>query len=179
MRVSETIQVERLKQPIVRKRSMFVKLPLSRTTLVGRPNSLVGVFVCVTFVSILFAGDCSVWGQGFSTGGISIGGPPIGGIGKPQFAPLSPPLSPYLDLLRADSGVVSPYHSFVLPQKRITQQQTQQASQIHQLRSRVQTLNAGHQGSGQPRRSRTRTGSGGYFQQYSHFYSAPNLPARH
>ncbi len=50
-----------------------------------------------------------------------------------QTAPIQPRLSPYLDLLRNDNSVLSPYHSFVLPRREVQRQQARQAAEINRL----------------------------------------------
>ena len=152
---------------------MFVKLPNAKTILNDGKSAARIVFVLVMIGCGGFLSSQSASAQGFSNGGLQ-----VGGAAKPQFAPLPPALSPYLDLLRVDSGVVSPYHSFVLPKRQIEQRQTQQSSQIHRLQSQVQQLGAVPQQRGQVSRTRVSTGNGGYFQQYSHFYPASNSPPR-
>lgn len=97
--------------------------------------------------------------------------------GKTPMAPARPTLSPYLDLLRADSGVISPYHAFVVPKQRIARQQRQQSSQINRLQSQVQRLDQTWR-TGRQREERTPTGHGGVFQQYSHFYPTRDAQRR-
>ncbi|SMP44078.1 hypothetical protein SAMN06265222_1011075 [Neorhodopirellula lusitana] len=152
---------------------MFVKLA---TTTKTKTVSLLAR--CCGFVGMAMLGSLLLSSGAASAQGYSNGGLQVGGATKPEFAPLPPALSPYLDLLRSDSGVVSPYHSFVLPRRQITQQQSQQSAQIHRLQSQVHQLDAVSQQRRRVSRSRMPTGNGGFFQQYSHFYPASNNPSR-
>jgi hypothetical protein len=81
--------------------------------------------------------------------------------------PTQPKLSPYLNLLRNDSGILPPYHAFVLPRREIYQQQTRQAGEIMRL-EQATYLHAAPNSGGSSRR--LPTGNGGRFQSYSHFY---------
>ena len=84
--------------------------------------------------------------------------------------PSQPILSPYLQLLREDTSVTSPYHAFVLPQREMAQQQLWQAAEIQSLDRQVRAQAI------QNNRARMPTGGGGYFQQYLHFYSPNGRP---
>tara|TARA_R110002049_G_scaffold4601_4_gene31927 strand:+ start:176625 stop:177050 length:426 start_codon:yes stop_codon:yes gene_type:complete len=88
-----------------------------------------------------------------------------------QYEP-RPTLSPYLNLLRNDDSVLSPYHSFVVPRRQ--QQQARQA-QNDQIRSLQRRLN--HTGQ-IPGGDRTPTGRGGYFQTYMHYFPQSNVSNR-
>ena len=92
--------------------------------------------------------------------------------GPPATSPYQQRLSPYLDLLRADNSVLSPYHSFVRPRQQFNQRLRWQASRIGQLEQNAARL----QSSRQAFSSRMPTGRGGRFQSYLHFYptSTPN-----
>lgn len=90
---------------------------------------------------------------------------PIGEAGQ-YGIPARPTLSPYLDLLRNDSGAISPYHAFVLPRREIVQQQTQQAANLR----RLERASFGGVVGGQVQNLRLPTGRGGSYQDYSHFY---------
>ncbi|MCC7339195.1 MAG: hypothetical protein IT422_29225 [Pirellulaceae bacterium] len=79
-----------------------------------------------------------------------------------------PRLSPYLNLLREDNSTLSPYHSFVRPQRENYQRQLQQSSELRQLETRVLPRQHGAI-AGSPI-SRLPTGNGAKFQAYSHFY---------
>ncbi len=98
---------------------------------------------------------------------------PYQGIPPKRAAPYRPKLSPYLDLLRRDDSVLSPYHSFVLPRRELHRQQRAQAAEISQLR-RATHGRARPGGRGTP--SRLTTGNGGYFQTYLHFYGSTRRP---
>ena len=74
-----------------------------------------------------------------------------------------PTLSPYLDLLRTDSGVLPPYHAFVVPRRRIEQQQSRQWQAIGELKRQAVGQAGGDQ---EP----LPTGGGGRFQTYLHYY---------
>lgn len=79
-----------------------------------------------------------------------------------------PRLSPYLNLLREDNSTLSPYHSFVRPQRENYQRQSQQSSELRHLETRVLPRQQGRI-AGSPI-SRLPTGNGAKFQAYSHFY---------
>jgi hypothetical protein len=81
-----------------------------------------------------------------------------------------PRLSPYLDLLRRDNSVLSPYHSFVVPRRGIYQQQMQQSAQIGRLQQDANQRARSNAGNG----SRLPTGRGGQFQNYMHFFPRNN-----
>lgn len=74
----------------------------------------------------------------------------------------SPTVSPYLDLLRQDSGYLPNYHTFVRPKIETRRQQIGQWQSINQLQRRVSTFQ--QQGEIRP------TGQGGYFNNYLHYY---------
>lgn len=76
----------------------------------------------------------------------------------------APTLSPYLDLLRRDSGVLPPYHAFVRPRKRIAAQQQQQWQAIGKLKHDVRRAST------RPDSAPLPTGRGGHFQTYLHYY---------
>lgn len=79
-----------------------------------------------------------------------------------------PRLSPYLNLLREDNSTLSPYHSFVRPQRENYQRQSRQSFEIQHLETRVfPQQHVGNAGSPIPRLP---TGNGAKFQAYSHFY---------
>lgn len=79
-----------------------------------------------------------------------------------------PRLSPYLNLLREDNSTLSPYHSFVRPQRESFQRQSRQSSELQRLESRVYSQQrAGAAGALVPRLP---TGNGARFLSYSHFY---------
>lgn len=75
-------------------------------------------------------------------------------------------LSPYLDLLRVDAGVLPPYHTFVQPRRVVQHQLSQQRQAISLLQTEV--ARAPHSSSG-PFSDRP-TGVGGRFQSYLHYY---------
>ena len=76
-------------------------------------------------------------------------------------------LSPYLNLLRTDNSVLTPYHSFVQPRIQFQQNLNRQAQQIGQLQHAARGT-----GSSTPAEStaRRQTGRGGSFNNYLHFY---------
>ena len=79
-----------------------------------------------------------------------------------------PRLSPYLNLLREDNSTLSPYHSFVRPQRENYQRQSRQSSELQQIETRVfPRQHTTIAGSSSPRLP---TGNGAKFQAYSHFY---------
>lgn len=79
-----------------------------------------------------------------------------------------PRLSPYLNLLRDDNSTLSPYHSFVRPQRENYQRQSQQFSELQHLETRAYSQQRA--GTGGSTVSRLPTGNGAKFQSYSHFY---------
>lgn len=81
--------------------------------------------------------------------------------------PQPPPLSPYLNLLRSDNSLLSPYHTFVVPQRQMQYQQNFQAREISRLQQATFGSHQPHSG-GAP--NRLPTGTGGHFQTYLHFY---------
>ena len=89
---------------------------------------------------------------------------------EPQkpLAPASPTLSPYLNLLRNDNSQLSPYHTFVLPQRQIIQQQLQTTGDVSRLQREVSRSSRLSQ-PGYP--SRRPTGNAASFQSYLHFYN--------
>jgi hypothetical protein len=86
---------------------------------------------------------------------------------KPRAAMAQPQpiLSPYLNLLRVDNSTLSPFHTFVLPQRQQSQLQLMQSTQLSSLQRRVNDQ------TGEGTRSRLRTGGGGHFQTYLHYYA--------
>lgn len=77
----------------------------------------------------------------------------------------SPRLSPYLNLLRQDNSTLSPYHSFVRPQREVYQQQVRQTAELQRLGTTIAAR--------RPQRSpgsRLTTGNGASFQTFLHFY---------
>lgn len=89
-------------------------------------------------------------------------------------APIQPKLSPYLDLLRNDNSLLSPYHSFVLPRRELQRQQAHQAAEINRLEQATLRRDAHFTGPGNS--SRLPTGGGGRFQTYLHFYRMNSRP---
>lgn len=79
--------------------------------------------------------------------------------------PLQPRLSPYLDLLRRDNSVLSPYHSFVRPRQEFRQGFRRQAAKIRRLERAVARPAATTSA-----QNRLRTGRGGTFHNYLHYY---------
>ncbi len=84
---------------------------------------------------------------------------------NPSTAPRRPSVSPYLNLTNQNSGVLSPFHAFVLPG---IEQQKQQAMQLL-IQSRTMNLEKSPTTVAELRQ----TGLGGKFQNYAHFYPAP------
>ena len=74
-------------------------------------------------------------------------------------------LSPYLDLLRSDNSVLSPYHSFVQPRQQSRQNQNRQAAELRRLERTI-----GRPGTTASQPERMQTGRGGTFNNYLHFY---------
>ncbi|MEX2139938.1 MAG: hypothetical protein WD894_11795 [Pirellulales bacterium] len=94
----------------------------------------------------------------------------------PRYAPSRPAVSPYLNLLRRDTGPVPNYHTLVRPQlqqQAINQQQRainqQQQSLVQAQQRGLQRVQAGLLEIRQPQGSPT--GTGGGYMDYSHFYS--------
>lgn len=76
------------------------------------------------------------------------------------------PLSPYLDLLRSDAGVLPPYHAFVQPRRAVQQQLSQQRQAITGLQTELSQAARFSSDS----MSHRPTGGGGHFQTYLHYY---------
>jgi hypothetical protein len=76
--------------------------------------------------------------------------------------PRRPSISPYLNLGNENSGVLSPYHAFVVPGL------LQQQQQIKSFALQARTLGLERNRSTDP--ELRQTGLGGRFQNYSHFY---------
>lgn len=91
--------------------------------------------------------------------------------------PISPTLSPYLGLLREESGVLPNYYQFVRPQQQIQQSLSAQAGAIERQRQELGQIERrlGNSLSQQDRRRNGSaiTGSGSGFLRYSHFYPEP------
>ena len=91
-----------------------------------------------------------------------------------RYEPSSPTVSPYLNLLRRDSGGVPNYYSFIRPQQRqqtVNNRQRVVNQQIGRALQRQQDelLQFGDQMQTQI----TPTGSGSVFLNFSHYYFAP------
>lgn len=85
-------------------------------------------------------------------------------------------LSPYLDLLRSDNSVLSPYHTFVRPRREVRRALNQQASDLHRLE---RATIGSHSTSRRDSSSRLPTGRGGTFHNYLHYYrSGPRSHVR-
>jgi hypothetical protein len=76
-------------------------------------------------------------------------------------------LSPYLNLLRTDNSVLTPYHSFVQPRIQFQQNLNRQAHQIGQLQQAARGPGSHSRPESTVRRQ---TGRGGSFNNYLHFY---------
>lgn len=76
-------------------------------------------------------------------------------------------LSPYLNLLRTDNSVLTPYHSFVQPRIQFQQNLNRQAHQIGQL-ERASSGSGSNSRTGST--TRRQTGRGASFNNYLHFY---------
>ncbi len=87
----------------------------------------------------------------------------------PQYSasPYQNRLSPYLNLLQAQTGVLTPYHTFVQPRIQFQQNLNRQASQIGQL-ERAERGQGSNSRNGST--ARQQTGRGGSFNNYLHFY---------
>jgi hypothetical protein len=82
-------------------------------------------------------------------------------------SPYQSRLSPYLNLLRTDNSVLTPYHSFVQPRIQFQRNLNRQAHQIGQL----ERASVGSGSSSQTESTtRRQTGRGGSFNNYLHFY---------
>jgi hypothetical protein len=87
--------------------------------------------------------------------------------------PYQPRLSPYLDLLRNDNSLLTPYHAFVQPRREFQQRQLQLSTDLNRL-EQTQQRQLSPKAWG---RTRLPTGNGGRFQTYLHFYSVnPSVP---
>ncbi|WP_146600127.1 hypothetical protein [Novipirellula aureliae] len=106
----------------------------------------------ITIVSLC---DC----HSASAQGIVVGG-------RGQFAP-SPTLSPYLDLLRFNGGVLPNYQQFVRPQIRLRETLVQQSTTIQQQQRTIRSMQSRV---ATPNRQNATTGVHAGFLQYSTFY---------
>ncbi|WP_372894637.1 hypothetical protein [Stieleria sp.] len=88
-----------------------------------------------------------------------------GGSKRASSAPYQQRLSPYLDLLRSDNSILSPYHSFVQPRQQLRLNQNRQAEQLRNLERTIQRSAAPTSQS-----ERMQTGRGGTFNNYLHYY---------
>lgn len=92
---------------------------------------------------------------------------------RTRYQPTRPTVSPYLNLLRPNESAVPNYYSFVRPQLQAQEnQQRQQAINVQQ-QTAIGTLDREVLQITQPA---ARTGGGGNFRQYSHFYPALGRP---
>ncbi|WP_182864769.1 hypothetical protein [Stieleria mannarensis] len=89
-----------------------------------------------------------------------------GGSTRAGHSPYQQRLSPYLDLLRSDNSILSPYHSFVQPRQQLRQNQTRQFQQLQKLQRAFDRSATGTSASSE----RTQTGRGGTFNNYLHYY---------
>jgi hypothetical protein len=93
-----------------------------------------------------------------------------------SYTPSQPTVSPYLNLLRRDTGPVTNYYTLVRPQQQQQAINRQQQANNQQQQSFLQTQQQGlrtvQQGLLQIRQSQASpTGRGGGFMNYSHFYN--------
>jgi hypothetical protein len=97
--------------------------------------------------------------------------------GQPRsYAPAQPTVSPYLNLLRRDTGPVTNYYTLVRPQQQQQAFNRQQQANNQQQQSVLQTQQQGirtvQQGLLQVRQSQASpTGRSGGFMNYSHYYN--------
>jgi hypothetical protein len=84
-----------------------------------------------------------------------------------------PRLSPYLNLLRQDNSALSPYHTFVRPQREVYQQQSRQNLELRRLSNSLSVARRSEDSS----TGRLSTGNGAGFQNYMHFYQV-GTPSR-
>jgi hypothetical protein len=98
-----------------------------------------------------------------------------------QYSPLRSPVSPYLNLLRRDTGPVPNYHTLVRPQlqqQAINRQQRainrQQQFSIHAHERGLQAVQDGLMEVRQPQAGPT--GGVGGFMNYGNFYSFSRMP---
>ena len=98
---------------------------------------------------------------------LTLSGLNANGQDVPRYSPERPTVSPYLNLLRNDNGPVPNYYSLVRPQ--LNQQgfnnRTASAARLQSLS--IQKIEEVSQ-----MRSTGPTGTGGVFQDFSHFYPA-------
>ena len=116
------------------------------------PARVVAACVLTLVFAIAFSGQARAQGVGF--------GP------SSQFAP-TPTLSPYLDLLRTNTGPLPNYQQFVRPRIQLRRTLVQQANQINRFRTAPSTSRID---AADPRR--LTTGVRTRFLHYSTFYPA-------
>jgi len=92
--------------------------------------------------------------------------------GPGSYYSTTPTLSPYLDLLRNDGGVLPNYQQFVRPRLQLRSNLAQQAQAIERQRRAINTLNRRTLNTSRPTGATTGVRSG--FLQYSTFYPALN-----
>ena len=98
-------------------------------------------------------------------------------IGRTMALPTAPTLSPYLDLLRRDSGVLPNFQQFVRPQLRLTQRLQAQSQSIQRQQQAINLVNRRVNTLQQtPQQATTGVQTG--FLQYSTFYQFPNFNIR-
>ena len=91
-----------------------------------------------------------------------------------QYVPARPTTSPYLNLLRRDTGVVPNYHALVRPQQQQRAINQQQQQRIQRQDQAIRQLDRGLL---QVRQAETRaTGVRGGYMNYSHFF--PNSASK-
>ncbi|QEG02203.1 hypothetical protein Mal15_62880 [Stieleria maiorica] len=113
--------------------------------------------VCVGLTVLSSASESHAQAPGGRLGGGSAGA---------TNSPYQQRLSPYLDLLRSDNSILSPYHSFVQPRQQFRQNQTRQFQQLQKLQRAFERSATGASAPSE----RTQTGRGGTFNNYLHYY---------
>ena len=93
---------------------------------------------------------------------------PVGQPPRARYEPSRPTVSPYLNLLRRDVGPLPNYHSLVRPQLRGIENDQRQAVVNIRQQSAIRTLNRQVLELAEP--NVAKTGGGGEFRNYSHFY---------
>lgn len=94
----------------------------------------------------------------------------------PRYQPSRPTVSPYLNLLRNDSGAIPNYYSLVRPQQQQIATNQQQQIELTRQRQQLESLNNNLLRVQEPTIRATGIGSG--FQDYSHFFPRAAPAAR-
>ncbi len=100
------------------------------------------------------------------------------------YVPQRPVFSPYLNLYNRDSGILNNYFTYVRPRQQLQTALERQQANIQRQRASIQQHNQAIRGlqyqvSELNRRTGVRpTGTGSWFNNYSHYYQFPTVGGR-